>query len=189
MFYEATAPATTAIPGFVLTSNLLRDNAYGIFGSGSQPGSVSLAQYAPGAYVQGNAIGGADPKRYPVGNDYPSLAQWLADFVDRGSANYALVPSSLSKSAGADGTDIGVDFGALNAAMNGVAPVDPPPATDRAPSRALQSPFPGGSRLRTTTREATRSRITTRRLATAAAPTDPTTWISERRRMQAAPTT
>ena len=139
VFYEAVAaPATTAIPGVVITSNLLRDNLYGIFGSNSQEGSVSLNTYAPGATVIRNAIAGAD-SRYPAGNDRPTLAQWLADFVNRAARDYRLVSTSLSKGAGADGKDIGVDFAALNAAMNATATPAPPPA----PAPVTSTPFTG----------------------------------------------
>jgi hypothetical protein len=131
--YQGTTPGDWRILGFVLTNNLLRDNLYGIFGANSSPGTASLTMYTPDAYVQANAIGGAPAKTYPVGNDYPSLAQWLADFVNVGTANYQLISSSLSNNAGTDGKDIGVDFTALNAAMNGSGGSggagDPPPAS------------------------------------------------------------
>jgi len=87
VFYEAvSSQATTAIGGVVITNNLLRDNAYAIFGSGSQPGTVSLNAYTPGWIVLRNAIGGANASRYPVNNDYPTQAQWLADFTNRWNA-------------------------------------------------------------------------------------------------------
>jgi hypothetical protein len=149
VFYEATAPATTAIYGFVLTNNLLRDNAYAIFGSGSQPGSVSLNAYTPGADVRRNAIGGADPKRYPGGNDYPTLVQWLADFVSRAAGNYQLVASSLSQNGAIDGTDIGVDFVKLNAALNtaSATPPPPPPPTGPTPYTGTRIALPGRVQL------------------------------------------
>lgn len=127
VFYESLGwPATTAIPGVVITNNLLRDNLYGIFGSNSQEGTVTLNTYAPGATVLRNAIAGAD-SRYPAGNDFPSLTQWLADFVNRGAADYRLLSTSASKGAALDGKDIGVDFAALNAAMSSAATAPPPP--------------------------------------------------------------
>ena len=130
VFYEAVYPATTAIPGVVITNNLLRDNLYGIFGSNSQEGTVTLNTYAPGAVVTGNAIGGADAARYPGGNDYPSLSQWLAGFVNRAAADYRLVSSSPSRGGATDGTDIGVNFTTLNAAMaGGATPAEPPPSS------------------------------------------------------------
>jgi len=143
VFYEGTPPATTEIYGFVLTNNLLRDNLYGIFGSGSQPGSVSLNTYTPGADVRRNAIGGANPTRYPGGNDYPTLAQWLADFVNRSAANYQLVSWSLSRGASTDGTDIGVDFASLNAALNGTSAPPPPPPAGSTPYSGTPIALPG----------------------------------------------
>ena len=140
VFYGAvSSPATTAILGVVITNNLLRDNLYGIFGSNSQEGMVTLNAYAPGAVVLRNAIAGAD-SRYPPGNDYPTLAQWLADFVSPSAADYRLVSTSLSKGSATDGKDIGVDFAALNAALNVAAPPPPPPSP---PAPAGSGPFTG----------------------------------------------
>ena len=142
VFYEAVSyPATTAIPGVVITNNLLRDNLYGIFGSNSQPGTVTLNTYAPGAVVVGNAIGGADPARYPGGNDYPSLSQWLAGFVNRTAADYRLVSTSPWKGSATDGTDKGVNFSALNAALNGSTAPAPSPSPSPTPSSS--SPYTG----------------------------------------------
>ena len=141
VFYEAVYPATTAIPGVVITNNLLRDNLYGIFGSNSQEGTVTLNAYAPGAVVVGNSIGGADAARYPAGNDYPSLSQWLAGFVNPAGADYRLVSTSPSKGAATDGTDIGVDFTALTAALAGSAPAPNPSPTP--PPSSSSSAFAG----------------------------------------------
>jgi hypothetical protein len=142
VFYEAlAAPATTTMPGIVITNNLLRDNAYGIFGSNAQEGTVSLNMYAPGAIVLRNAIAGADA-RYPAGNDFPTLAQWTADFVNRAAANYELVSTSLSKRSATDGTDIGVNFTALNAALTGTS-IAPPPPPPPPPPPATSTPFTG----------------------------------------------
>jgi hypothetical protein len=126
-FYAGYAPTGYQIQGFVLKNNLLRDNKYGIFGDNSSEGIPSLTKYTPNAYVHANAIGGADPAIYPTDNDYPSLAQWLADFVDRSAANYQLVSTSLSNNAATDGKDIGVDFAELEAALTGTSA--PPPAS------------------------------------------------------------
>jgi hypothetical protein len=150
LFYEAVVPANTPVYGVTITNNLLRDNAYGIFGANSQEGMVALSAYAPGATVLRNVIAGADA-RYPAGNDFPTLARWFADFVDRGSANYQLVPTSLSKNAALDGTDIGVNLTTLNAAMAAAAappppPPPPPPAPTPAPTPApvpVSTPFSG----------------------------------------------
>ena len=90
-----------------------------------------------------NAIGGADPKKYPVGNDYPSLDTWKADFVDRAAANYQLKSTSLSNNAGVDGTDIGVNFTELNAALGGSSPSPAPPPTGPSPYSGTPLGLPG----------------------------------------------
>jgi hypothetical protein len=127
----------------VITNNLLRDNLYGIFGSNSQEGSVSLNLYAPGAVVLRNAIAGAD-SRYPAGNDFPTLAQWMADFVSRATRDYRLLATSLSKGSGTDGKDLGVDFAALSAAMTTPASASPPPPPPPPPPGG-PSPFTGSA--------------------------------------------
>lgn len=147
VFYESLGwPATTVIPGVVITNNLLRDNLYGIFGSNSQEGQVSLNTYAPGATVLRNAIAGAD-SRYPAGNDFPTLTQWLADFVNRAAGDYRLLSTSASKGSASDGKDIGVDIAALNAAMNSVTapppPPPPPPPSASGPFTGTPIPLPG----------------------------------------------
>jgi hypothetical protein len=144
MFYTMDVVAEKKIYGFVLTNNLMRDNAYGIFGQNSQEGNLTLSTFTPGAYVQGNGIGGADPQRYPVGNDYPTMAQWLADLPGRLTGNYQLAATSLSKGSATDGTDIGVNFATLSAAMN-APPSAPPPAPEPPPPPASSSPFSGAA--------------------------------------------
>jgi len=124
-----------SVYGLEITNNLMRDNAYGIFGGGSQEGIKSLTQYAPGYYVAGNAIGGATATLYPGGNLFPSLSQWAADFVNRAAGDYRLVSASASRGTALDGTDIGVAFPALDAAMAGTS--------TPAPSSTSSSPFTG----------------------------------------------
>jgi hypothetical protein len=117
-FYKGAAP-DTKIYGFVLTNNLMRRNKYGVIGSDVAEGLATLSAYTPGAIVLKNALAGASAALYPAGNDFPSLAQWLADFTSVASANYQLVATSRSRHAGTDGKHLGVDFGELNAAMTG----------------------------------------------------------------------
>jgi hypothetical protein len=143
-FYAGYAPFGYQIQGFVLKNNLLRDNRYGIFGADSSEGIPSLTKYTPNAYVQANSIGGAQASIYPTGNDYPTLAQWLADFISRSTANYQLLSTSLSNNAGTDGKDIGVDFAELNAALSGTSPADPPSSDSiTTPYSGTPAPLPG----------------------------------------------
>jgi hypothetical protein len=127
------------IAGLSITDNLMRDNAYGIFGGDSQEGVKSLAIYAPDAYVSGNAIAGATAALYPGGNMFPSLALWQVEFVNTATADYHLVSSSASRGTALDGTDIGVAFGALDAAF--AAPLRRDQAAP--PERAQPPPFFG----------------------------------------------
>ncbi len=133
LFYGGYSPTGPLIYGFELTSNLLRDNAYGIFGDTAGEGTAAFNAYTPGGVVLRNSIGGAEPKMYPTGNDYPLLTTWLADFVDVGN-DYRLKSTSLSNNAGVDGLDIGVDFAELNAALGASSPPPPPPPPSSTPT-------------------------------------------------------
>jgi len=120
----------TAITGFEVTNNLLRDNLYGIYGDKYGEGLTGLNAYCPNSVVLRNTFAGGSAKGYPTGNDFPTLAAWQAGFVDIGAANYALVSTTPSKSSGTDGKDLGVNFTELNAALNAAAtglPTPPPP--------------------------------------------------------------
>jgi hypothetical protein len=117
--YGGASPTGTNILGFAVTNNLLRDNSYGIYGDRYGEGTVGLNAYTPNAVMLRNTFAGGQAKLYPTGNDFPTLAQWLADFVNRGAGDYRLVSTSLSKASGTDRKDIGVDFTALNAALDG----------------------------------------------------------------------
>jgi len=110
------------VAGFVFTNNLLRHNAYGIFGSGQAYGNGSLNYYAPGAVVRGNVIASDSSiaSRYPPGNLFPTLAAFAATFRNFAGSDYRLAPTSPYLGAGLDGKDIGCDFSRV--------PYVPPPA-------------------------------------------------------------
>jgi hypothetical protein len=143
------------IYGFEVTNNLLRDNTYGIYGNAIGEGTVGLNAYTPNYVVLRNTFAGPSAKLYPTGNDFPTLLQWKADVkavaddyhLDAVAANYHLVSTSLSKRSGTDGKDLGVDFAALNAALNGSAtpsPEPPPPSTgDSKPYTGTPVALPG----------------------------------------------
>jgi carbohydrate binding protein with CBM6 domain len=132
--------ATTAISGFVLRNNLFRNNAFGVFGDTVGQGTVAFNRYTPNAIVLRNTFAGSAANQYPTGNDFPTIAQWLADFVSVASANYQLVATSLSKGSATDGTDIGVNFSMLNAALAGTSTPPPPPSP---PPSGNSTPFGG----------------------------------------------
>ena len=110
--------------GFVFTNNLARQNEYGIFGSGTGVGGA-LAAYFPGSVVRRNAFGGAVPSLYPADN---FTLTWRPSTISSSAfpvRTFRLVAGSGYKAVATDGTDIGVNFGQMAAAMNGPAP---PPA-------------------------------------------------------------
>ena len=129
----------------MLTNNFLRDNKYGaVNGADSSAGVPTLTMYTPGADVRGNAIGTANPKAYPTGNDTMTIASWLANFVSPSSSNYKLVAGSPEANGGIDGNDVGVDFAALNAAMTGSSsPPPPPPGIGPTPFSGTRIALPG----------------------------------------------
>jgi len=143
--YGGFSRSGTNIVGFEVTNNLLRDNAYAIYGDKFGEGLVGLNAYTPNYIVLKNAFAGGAAKQYPTGNDFPTMATWVADFVNPAGANYQLKTTSLSQNAGTDGKDLGVDFAALNAAMAGSAsPTSPPPPPPPPPtSPAGSSPYQG----------------------------------------------
>ena len=108
--------------GLVFRNNLLPHNQYGIKGDGRGPGNDTIDTYFPDSVFKKNVIAGGPSANYPADNFFPpSLDQ--VGFVNRAGANYRLAPASPYKNAGTDGKDIGCDFDALNAAINGSATV------------------------------------------------------------------
>ena len=134
--YGGATPTGVHILGFELTNNLLRSNSYAVYGDKYGEGNVAFTNYTPSPIVLHNTFANESAKLYPIGNDFPTTAQWLADFASVSAANYQLVSSSLSNNAGTDGKDLGVDFTELAAALNGSAAPTPTPTP---------TPSPGGS--------------------------------------------
>ena len=143
--YGGKSPTGTQIAGFELTNNLLRSNAYAIYGDKFGEGAVALKNYTPNPVVQRNTFAGETEKVYVTGNDYPTVSAWLADFVSVSGANYQLLSSSLSNNRGTDGLDLGVNFTELSNAMNNasVAPPDPAPAPAPTPAPGGSTPYSG----------------------------------------------
>jgi hypothetical protein len=145
--YSGKAPnGVTKIYGLVVNDNSWRAGTYGIVGDSHAQGLDSLTFYTPGAKVLSNAFAGGNAKVYPTGNDFPTVAQWIDGFVNPSAANYQLVSTSLLKRAAGDGTDIGVNFTTLNAALSGAStatPPDSPPASGSRPYSGTPAALPG----------------------------------------------
>lgn len=104
----------------VFRNNIVSRGEYGWFGGGAGEGSSALAVYAPDAKVSANAIvGPSSGAMYPSGNFFPSTLTDV-DFADPASGDYTLQSASMFAKQGTDGTDLGVDMAALQAATAGV---------------------------------------------------------------------
>jgi hypothetical protein len=117
--YGQSGGAPVPIPGFRFTNNLALHNAYGIFGNGLGVGTRAIAAYFPDGVIRSNVLAGGQSSRYPAGNFFPSVAQFMTDFVDPEKGDFRLSPRSAYRRAGTDGADLGVSLDLLNRALEG----------------------------------------------------------------------
>jgi hypothetical protein len=106
------------VENFVFTNNIVPDYSWAIKGDGTSPGNPTIATYfAPSTFL-GNIFAGSNPSIYPGGNHYPAsmAAVGFVNYAPLTGGNYRLALTSLYRNAGNDGTDVGVDIDALNAA-------------------------------------------------------------------------
>jgi hypothetical protein len=101
---------------FVFTNNLSKHNQFGIYGDGYGAGFVSLNLYFPGITMLRNVLAGGTASKYPSDNFFPPTAEFLRNFVSASAGDYRLASSSPYNNAGTDGTDVGVNVTALDAA-------------------------------------------------------------------------
>jgi hypothetical protein len=107
------------IPGFKFTNNLTLHNTYGIFGNGVGTGTRAITTYFPDSTISANVMAGGQASRYPPGNFFPSVTQYMADFVDPTNGDYHLNARSPYRGAGTDRADLGVNNDQLNSALTG----------------------------------------------------------------------
>jgi hypothetical protein len=105
----------TPSPGFVFTNNIMQNNEWAIMGNGASPGNGTIAAFFPGSQFLGSIIAGANPASYPGGNYYPPNLDAVG-FINLGGGNYRLSSSSPYVRAATDGTDVGANIDAINAA-------------------------------------------------------------------------
>jgi hypothetical protein len=126
------------MPNFVFTNNLLAHNEYGVMGDGQSPGLGTLTNYFPGYTFARNVVAGDNAyvvnhdRFYPSNNFFPTRLD-DAGFVDRAGGNYRLQSASPYARNATDGRDVGCDFAALDAAMNGSS-ASPTPTPTPAPT-------------------------------------------------------
>jgi hypothetical protein len=104
-----------ASQGFTFTNNIIPDNKYGIMGDSSSPGNATIAKYFPNGLFLDNVITAAPASSFPTGNYYPATMNDVG-FVDYAGGNYRLAAASAYHNGGSDGTDVGANIDAVNAA-------------------------------------------------------------------------
>ncbi|MFN2598015.1 MAG: hypothetical protein ABR563_12615, partial [Pyrinomonadaceae bacterium] len=129
-----------------IANNIARHNDYGVFGSGAGYGNTALTKYLPGGVFTSNAVAKEfnapwnTELVYPAGNFFPATLN-DAGFVNFAGGDYHLASSSPYKHAATDGTDLGCDVDAINAAM-GIAPSPTPTPTPTATPTPSPTPTP-----------------------------------------------
>jgi hypothetical protein len=115
--YGGTPSAPRVSTGFRFTSNVVKHNAYGIYGNAVGTGTPALATYLPGSVVAGNVMAGGNATAYPAGNVFPTVEFLMAQFEAPAADDYRLIAGSTLRAL-PQGVP-GVDFDELQRAMSG----------------------------------------------------------------------
>jgi len=110
----------TLVDQWVFQNNIVVVGKYGLKGSGTSPGTITLDTFFKQWTFRGNLlIGKVRQKEYPPDNTFvPSVAD--VDFVDVAKGDYRLSASSRYRTAGVGGRTPGVDMDAVLSATDGV---------------------------------------------------------------------
>lgn len=122
MVYFSEFSSTLGFPkatNLIIRNNLARRGGFGINGSNSGEGNLTLTDYATAATCTRNAIVGIATGNYPAGNFGPTETTFQAQFVDYAGGNYRLAPTSIYKGQATDGTDLGAEIDLIDAAYAG----------------------------------------------------------------------
>ena len=106
--------------GFVFRDNLLRHNQYGVKGDGTGTGAATLRAYFTSLTFDRNVLAGGSAGQYPGGNYFPTVADFLASFVDPANGDFTLVPGSSFATSSSTGGALGADVARVTAAVTGV---------------------------------------------------------------------
>ena len=79
------------------------------------PGNATIVVYFNTGTFLGGIYAGSNPAIYPVGNYYPASMSAVG-FINLPGGNYRLAATSPYHNAATDGTDVGCNIDALNAA-------------------------------------------------------------------------
>ena len=105
--------------GFVARDNIVGGGAYGVIGD-NYCCAKALEVYAPDSDFRGNVmIMPRNASLFPAGNFYPG-GVGLVGFTDPEKGDFSLLPRSQYRGQASDGRDPGANFGALQAAIQGV---------------------------------------------------------------------
>jgi hypothetical protein len=100
---------STAETNMRYTNNMSAHNAFGVIGNNVGVGLLAINAYLPGGEFARNVLAGGQASSYPTGNEFPTVADWQAQFVNFAGGNYRLLAGSPYKNAGTDGKDLGAD--------------------------------------------------------------------------------
>jgi hypothetical protein len=106
--------------GFAFTNNMAKHNQWGIYGDGHGAGFDSTRIYFTADFeMRRNVMAGGSASKYPADNFFPPSAEFLLQFVNAAAGDYRLASTSLYRSAGTDGTNVGADIVKLQAVQSG----------------------------------------------------------------------
>lgn len=107
------------IYGFRMVANAARHGSYGFAGAFYSFGNAILTNFYPDGVFTANYLAGGPASSYPAGNLFSGV--FTDQFVDANAGDFTLRSTSFLRGAAPDGSDIGVDYGALAARIAGVA--------------------------------------------------------------------
>ena len=139
--YGGTSTDPREVYGFQMIANAARHGSYGVNGSYFTYGNAILANYYPDAIFLANYLAGGSTSRYPAGTLVSGT--FPGQFVDPSAGDFTVAAGSILQNAAPDGSDVGADYPALAARVDGVVagvpsgnpPPPPPPLTP--PTAAL----------------------------------------------------
>jgi hypothetical protein len=102
-------------PGFVFRNNIVARGNHGVGGIGTAEGIASLNRFFPGWIFDRNVVIGAKASIYPPSTFCPATLAEVG-FVDAAGGNYRLGLTSAYRRAGANGSDLGANIDAIEAA-------------------------------------------------------------------------
>lgn len=109
-FYGTQNGRPWKIENLHFTNNLARHNQFGIIGESAGVGRTAIVAYVDQDEVRRNVLAGGDASRYPPDNLFPSVGEFMAEFVDTAHDDYRLRSTSGFRGAGTDGAPLGANI-------------------------------------------------------------------------------